>query len=54
MLQTLLQQKYKELLHREMRLPSFGEVQFRAFSQTGEDGILLYVFSLVGKANMAN
>ena len=29
-------------------LPSFEDTEFRAFSQNGEDGILLYVFSLLG------
>ena len=29
-------------------MPSFEDTEFRAFSQNGEDGILLYVFSLIG------
>ena len=29
-------------------LPGFNEVEFRVFSQNGEDGILLYIFSLIG------
>lgn len=27
---------------------SFSDVEFRAYSQNGEDGILLYIFSLIG------
>lgn len=32
-------------------LPAFDDVQFRAYSQNGEDGILLYLFSLLGTTN---
>ena len=30
------------------QLPPFADVEFRCFSQNGEDGILLYLFSLIG------
>lgn len=45
--QILLCNSYRELAHKGIFLP-FHEVEFRNFSQTGEDGILHYIFSLVG------
>jgi len=49
--QLLLMLKYQELLRQGAPLPSFEEVEFRSFSQCGEDGILLYIFSLIGSTN---
>lgn len=49
--QILLSLKYKEIVERRSALPKFEDVEFRAFSQNGEDGILLYIFSLIGMAN---
>jgi hypothetical protein len=49
--QILLVLKYRELLHSNSSLPTFGDVEFRAFSQNGEDGILLYIFSVIGSTN---
>lgn len=49
--QILLSLKYKELLYKRAPLPKFEDVEFRAFSQNGEDGILLYLFSLIGTTN---
>ena len=45
--QTLLALKYRELAAAGVVLP-FPEVGFSNFSQTDEDGILHYIFSLVG------
>ena len=30
------------------KLPSWNDAAFRVFSKNGEDGILLYIFSLIG------
>ena len=50
--QVLLQQQYKEVLARKIRpLPTFDEVGFRRHSQFEEDGILLYLFAMIGTTN---
>ncbi len=49
--QILLALKYQELLRSGAPLPTLQDVEFRAFSQTGEDGILLYLFALIGTTN---
>jgi hypothetical protein len=46
--QILLMLKYRELMRAGGPLPSFEDVGFRVFSQFDEDGILLYIFSLIG------
>jgi hypothetical protein len=43
--------QYREMLALNLPLPSFEDVEFRAYSQFGEDGILLYLFSLLGTTN---
>lgn len=50
-IQTLLKLKYKELAHNGVPLPSFDEVGFQKYSGSNEDGILLYIFSLIGTTN---
>ena len=49
--QTLLHLAYQDLLRSGKPLPRLDEVGFRAFSQFDEDGILLYLFSVLGVAN---
>jgi hypothetical protein len=49
--QTLLHLAYKDLLREGKPLPRLDEVGFRAFSQFDEDGILLYLFSVLGVAH---
>jgi hypothetical protein len=46
--QVLLRLQYQELARRGGPLPAFPDVEFRSFSQNSEDGILLYLFSLLG------
>jgi hypothetical protein len=48
--QILLRLKYQELAAHGKRLP-FDQVEFRNYSQNGEDGVLWYVFSLLGETN---
>src|ERR1700680_2651551 len=49
--QLVLSTQYKEMLARHRPLPKLQETEFRVFSQKGEDGILLYLFSLLGITN---
>lgn len=49
--QILLRLKYKEWLRAQIPQPRFDEVEFKSFSQHGEDGILLYLFSVLGATN---
>lgn len=46
--QLLLANQWRSMAERNERLPQFDEIAFRAFSGGGEDGILLYIFSLIG------
>ena len=49
--QIMLKLQYRDLARRPADLPSMNEVEFRCYSQNGEDGILLYLFSLLGTSN---
>jgi hypothetical protein len=50
-LQVLLRQQYRDLARRGANFPELADVEFRSYSQNGEDGILLYLFSLLGTTN---
>ncbi len=49
-LQLDLKMNYRQLAHQGIKLP-FSDVEFRCFSQSGEDGIIHYIFSLIGTTN---
>src|SRR5580765_4929742 len=49
--QQLLVQQYQLLLKLNLPLPKFQDTGFRVYSQSDEDGLLLYVFSLIGMTN---
>ncbi len=46
--QILLSLNYKKLGLSSAVLPSFRSFEFSLYSQNGEDGILLFIFSLIG------
>ena len=48
--QILLALKYRELAGQGIKC-AFGDIEFRNYSQNGEDGILWYIFSVVGTTN---
>jgi len=49
--QLALSMAYRQLAASGAALPSFKEVGFKANSQTDEDGILLFIFSILGITN---
>ena len=49
--QLLLHLKYKEILRDNLPLPGMDEIGFRVFSENDEDGILLFIFSIIGVTN---
>ena len=50
-LQLLLRLQYGQLKALKLPLPGLDEVGFRVFSEADEDGILHYIFSLIGTSN---
>lgn len=46
--QLALRLKYRELARHNTPLPELFETEFRVYSQNGEDGILWFLFSLLG------
>jgi hypothetical protein len=50
-IQLLLSLEYQRLRRDHQRLPSLDEAGFRVFSESDEDGILLFLFSLLGTTN---
>ncbi len=42
---------YRNWAQSEKQLPPLSETGFKVFSQSDEDGILLYIFSVIGTAN---
>lgn len=49
--QLALKMAYQQLVRAKTILPSLNEVGFQAYSQTDEDGILLFIFSIIGTTN---
>lgn len=49
--QLLLGLSYRQMVASGAKLPAFSEVGFKAYSQTDEDGLLLFIFSLIGVTN---
>jgi len=47
-LQILLASQYCQIVESGMPLPDFSETEFCSYSQNGEDGILLLIFSAIG------
>ncbi|HNB37082.1 MAG TPA: hypothetical protein PK414_12730 [Anaerolineales bacterium] len=49
--QILLSLKYREFAEIHKKPLEFESIYFDEYSETGEDGILLYIFSLIGATN---
>ena len=49
--QRQLQSNYRDMLSRNLQVPGVSNSGFRVYSQTDEDGILHYIFSMIGTVN---
>jgi len=49
--QILLSLRYQELARQKAALPTIEDTEFSGFSQNGEDGVLHYLFSVLGTTN---
>jgi hypothetical protein len=49
--QLMLRFQYQDLVRRGIRLADLRDVEFQCHSQNGEDGILLYIFSVLSATN---
>jgi hypothetical protein len=49
--QLLLRLNYRNAFEKTQKLLDFDQIEFRNHSQNGEDGILWYIFSLIGTVN---
>ena len=49
--QLALSLTYRQLAASGATLPALNDVGFQAYSQTNEDGILLFIFSIIGTTN---
>ena len=49
--QLLLRTNYQLMRHLGVAQPDFADTEFHCFSQFGEDGILLYLFAVLGRTN---
>ena len=50
-MQRSLSLQYRNLLAQQAPLPKLADVGFRVYSQTDEDGIILFLFSVIGTTN---
>src|SRR5690348_13668926 len=51
LLQLTLANQYRDIAAGKANPLPLLDVEFQAYSQNGEDGILLYIFSLIGVTN---
>ena len=49
--QLLLRTNYQLMRHLGVAQPDFADTEFHCFSQFGEDGVLLYLFAVLGRTN---
>ena len=47
-IQILLAHNFRNAIRRGDNLPDFSDVEFSSYSQNGEDGIILLIFSVIG------